>query len=460
MSFSFAALRRFVTLGPWLPLLAALSGVVATPAQAGPRIDAWTAPSGAKVFFVESHVLPMVDVQVDVAAGSAYAPSGKAGVAGLTRDLLADGAGDLSEQAIADRLADLGAQLSGGLDADRASLSLRTLSEAPTRNGALAVLRTVLSAPTFPAEVVARERGRTVAALKEALTRPDALANRAFWRGLYGDHPYGREATPQSVAGLTRDDLMAFWQTYYSAKRTTVTLVGDLTRAQAEAIAQELTAGLPADSGAPLALPAVTAPAATTVRVDHPAVQSHLFIGTPAFKRGDLDFFPLTVGNYVLGGGGFVSRLMQEVREKRGYAYSVYSYFMPLKEEGPFQIGLQTKREQAQAALDVVRDTLAAFMAKGPTEAEVKAAKDNLVGGFPLRLDSNRKLLDQVAVIGFYGLPLDWLDRYPERVRAVTVTQIKDAFARHVQASHLVTVEVATDRPSAGATAALGVEGK
>lgn len=442
-------------------LVSAFFGLVAAglalPAAAGPRIDTWTAPSGAKVLFVESHVLPVVDVQVDFAAGSAYAPAGKAGVAGLTRGLLSQGAGNLSEQAIADRLADLGAQLGGGVDPDRASLSLRTLSDAPTRDGALAVLRTVLVAPAFPADVVARERDRAVAALKESLTRPETLASRAFWQNLYGDHPYGRQATPESIAALTRDDLAAYWKARYTARRATVTLVGDLTRAQAEAVAQDLTAGLPAEAangGASLALPAVTPPKATTVAVAHPAAQSHLFIGSPTFKRGDPDFFPLVVGNYVLGGGGFVSRLMKEVREKRGYAYSVYSYFLPLKEEGPFQIGLQTKRDQAGAALKVVRDTLAEFIAKGPTESELQAAKDNLVGGFPLRLDSNRKLLDQVATIGFYGLPLDWLDRYTERVKAVTVTQIKDAFARHVQDARLVTVEVATDLPDAQAGAA------
>ncbi len=452
MSLSLAALRRIASLAPLLLGLTAASLPLAV--EAGPRIDTWTAPSGARVLFVESHVLPVVDVQVDFAAGSAYAPAGKAGVAGLTRELLAQGAGELSEQAIADRLADLGAQLGGGVDTDRASLSLRTLSDAPTRDGALEVLRTVLAAPSFPPAVVARERDRAVAGLKEALTRPETLASRAFWQGLYGDHPYGRQPTPESIAALTRDDLVDYWKTFYSAKRATVTLVGDLTRSQAEAVAQQLTAGLPVDSGASLALPAVTPPAAGTVSIAHPAAQSHLFIGTPTFKRGDADFFPLVVGNYVLGGGGFVSRLMKEVREKRGYAYSVYSYFLPLKEEGPFQIGLQTKREQADDALKVVRETLAEFVAKGPSAAELKAAKDNLVGGFPLRLDSNRKLLDQVATIGFYGLPLDWLDRYTERVQAVTVTQIKDAFARHVQAARLVTVEVATDAAGGKAAAA------
>ncbi|OYW25344.1 MAG: peptidase M16, partial [Methyloversatilis sp. 12-65-5] len=173
--------------------------------------------------------------------------------------------------------------------------------------------------------------------------------------------------------------------------------------------------------------------------------QSHIFVGQPALQRGDLDFFPLQVGNYILGGGGFVSRLTKEVREKRGYAYSVYSYFNPQRQLGPFQIGLQTERSQAAAALKVVDETLDTFMEKGPTEDELRAAKRNLVDGFSLRLDSNRKLLDSLAVIGFYGLPLDWLKKFPERAEAVTAAQVKDAFQRRLSAENIVRVIVAGD---------------
>jgi zinc protease len=150
----------------------------------------------------------------------------------------------------------------------------------------------------------------------------------------------------------------------------------------------------------------------------------------------------LQVGNYTLGGGGFVSRLMQEVREKRGFAYSVYSAFLPLAQTGPFQIGLQTRKEQSDEALSVARDVLTRFLAEGPDEAELLAAKQYLAGSFPLRLDSNSKLLDNVAVIGFYGLPLDYLDTYVGQIEKVTVADIRAAFARHVRPENLVTVVV------------------
>ena len=422
-----------------LPHAAWVALAVAPLAQAAPVIQHWQTANGARVYFVESRALPIVDVQVDFAAGSAYDPQAKAGLATLTRGVLDLGAGELDENAIAGRLADLGAQLGGGADLDRASVSLRTLADETKREPALAILRSVLQTPRFAPDIIERELARRTAALKDALTRPDTLAVRAFWSALYPEHPYGRHATPESLAALTRADVQAFYATHYRAERATVTLVGDLSRAQAEAIATRLVEALP--SGVPAAaLPVPQGYVAGETRIVHPSAQAHVYLGLPAIQRGDPDFFPLMVGNYSLGGGGFVSRLMKEVREKRGYAYSVYSSFSPLAQPGPFQIVLQTKGAQADEALAVAREVLARFVAEGPTAAELKAAKQNLVGGFPLRLDSNRKILDNAAVIGFYGLPLDYLDRYAANVERVSAADVKAAFARHVAPERLFTV--------------------
>ncbi|MCX8018216.1 MAG: insulinase family protein, partial [Rhodocyclaceae bacterium] len=170
-----------------------------------------------------------------------------------------------------------------------------------------------------------------------------------------------------------------------------------------------------------------------------------IHIGLPALRRTDPDYFALLVGNYTLGGGGFVSRLMKEVREKRGFAYSVYSYFGPRVLEGPFEIGLQTKREQAGEALKVVETVLGEFLANGPSAQELAAAKKNLIDGQALRIDSNAKLLGYLSLIGFYGLPLDYLDQFPRRVEAVTRDDVRLAFQRHVRPEHLITVIVAAD---------------
>ena len=422
-------------------LLLLCLGLVAQMAHAGPKIEHWIAPSGTRIFFVENHSLPILDVQIDFAAGTAQDPPGKASLASFTQGLLDLGVQGMDETQISNRLADLGAQISSSADMDRASVSLRTLSMPDKRVPALDILRAVLVSPQFSSEVLEREKARSVVALKEALTRPATIADRAFWAAIYPAHPYGREVTPESINGLVRADLENFYHHNYAAQRATLTIVGDLSRNQAEMMAQQLTSGLPSNAGVPVLKTPQVLPASEQ-RIAHSAAQAHVLIGLPALKRGDPDYFPLIVGNYSLGGGGFVSRLMKEVRDKRGLAYSVQSYFMPMAQTGPFQIGLQTKKSQVNEALMVSRDVLAGFLADGPSEDELQAAKQNLIGSFPLRLDSNIKILGNVALIGFYGLPLDYLDRYAENVEKVTAAEVKAAFARHIRPENMVTVVV------------------
>lgn len=425
-------------------LVCLVASLASSLALAGVKIEHWVAPSGAKVYFIEARVVPILDVQIDFAAGGAYVPVAKAGIAGLTRGLLESGAGNLDEEAIAGRLVDIGARLGGGADSDRASVSLRTLSSKAERDAALDLMRSLLSSPTFPAQVLEREKARTVAGIREAETRPDAIAGKRFAAAIYPDHPYGVTPTVESVTAITREDLVDFHRRHYGAKGAFVSIIGDVSRQEAEAMAQRLTEALPPGGGA-LLPPPVKKPLATIIKIPHPAAQSHVHLGLPAISRADPDYFPLLVGNYTLGGGGFVSRLMKEVREKRGYAYSVHSYFAPRKLEGPFEIGLQTRREQVNDALKVANDVLTEFIAKGPTAQELAAAKKNMVDGLALRLDSNAKLLGYLSTIGFYGLPLSYLDEFPAKVKAVTAEQIKAAFARHVKAENLVTVVVAAD---------------
>ena len=425
-------------------LLALLALLASQFALAGTNIEHWVSPSGARIYFIASRGLPILDVQVEFAAGSMFDPAGNSGLAALTRSTLDLGAGNLDETAIAEQLADLGAILGGAADTDRASINLRTLVMPEKREPALAILHSVLLAPHFDETVFEREKNRTVASLKDAATRPDAIAGRAFWAAMYPQHPYGRQATPESLAALKRDDIVNFHHQYYVLANASITLVGDISREEAQNIAEAIIKDLPAGEATKLP-PPPAAGKGTTVKIPHPASQSHIYIGLPAVERGNADYFPLLVGNYTLGGGGFVSRLMKEIRDKRGYAYSVYSYFAPLRQAGPFQIGLQTKRSQAKEASRLARNILEAFLKSGPSEEELAAAKDNLAGSFPLRLDSNKKLLDNAALIGFYGLPLDYLDQFQARIQAVSAEQIRQAFARHVVPARLSTVTVAAE---------------
>lgn len=437
-----SAERLFVAVLLWLAL----------PAWAGLDIQHWTTPTGARVLFVENHDLPMLDVSVSFAAGSARDRRERSGLAGLTRHVMTLGAGAWTEQDIAERLADVGATLSGFLDPDRAGFSLRTLSGERERGQALEVLRVVLTAPRFPDDVLRREQARAVAGLKEAATQPEYLGEKAFQAAIYGDHTY---ALPESgeietVSALTRADLLDFHQRHYRARNMTLAIMGDVDRQTAERLAADLSADLPAGEPPP-PLPPVPMPATGSEQViPHHATQTHLFIGQPGMTRDDPDYFPLLVGNYVLGGGSFDSRLVKEIRQKRGLSYSAYSQFTPLRERGPFLMGLQTRREATGEAVEVTRETLRAFLREGPDEAELVQAKNNLVGSFPLRLDSNRKILDHLAMIAFYGLPLDWLDTYTAKVEAVTAAAVVRAFRERIRPEAMSTVIVGGPLEPAG----------
>jgi len=421
--------------------LALLLFASALPADARVQIEHWMTQTGVRVYFVETHALPLVDVSVEFAAGGAHDPRERAGLGRLTLDLLRGGSARYSEADIDRRIADAGAQLRDSFDLDRAGFALRTLSSEAERRSAVDTLADILQAPRFPAEIFEREKARAIAGAAEAETQPDHVAEKRLYELMYPTHPYGVTATPATLATITREDVERHYRDHYGSGGAAVAIVGDLSIDAAKALAEQLTARLA--QGAAVALPAPQPPApGKIVRVGHPSTQSHVLLGEAALARDDPDFFPLVVGNYVLGGGGFVSRLMTEVRSKHGLAYSVYSYFYPYAQLGPFQVGLQTRRDQANEALKRVQDVIGEFVARGPTEAELKAAKKSLVGGFPLRIDTNRKLLEQLAVIGFYKLPLDWLETYPARVQAVTLDQVRVAFARRVAPEKLAVVIV------------------
>ncbi len=422
----------------------ALLALTALPAQAGVKIQSWQAKSGAKVLFVVNHDLPMLDVAVHLDAGSRRDSPALAGRAALVAGMMQLGAGGLSEETIAKRLADVGAEMGPSFDRDRAGYSLRTLSSPREREQALDVLAKVLQAPDFPEAVLQREKARTIAALREAETQPAAIANKVFYKAVYGDHPYGLPSGGEvaTVSKLTRDDLLQFYQQHYGPKRAVVSIIGDVNRAEAEAIANQLTDKLSQhelDAAMPEVVPL---PKPEVQRIPHPATQAHILIGAPGIARSDPDYFSLYVGNYILGGGGFDSRILNEIRQKRGLAYSAYSYFIPYQQPGPFELGMQTKKQDADVALKVAQQTLNNFMQNGPTEAELKQAKNNIILGFPLRIDNNRKLLEYLGVIGFYNLPLTYLDDFTHQIEKVNVRAIQAAFKRHVHPNKMVTVMV------------------
>lgn len=419
------------------------------PATAALPIQKWQQASGAQVYLIESPSLPIVDVEIDFDAGDRRDPADKAGLAGATATMAThgiaarDGEPALDENQLGEAWADLGAGFGIGTGPDRLSVTLRSLTYPDLLSKAVKLAARELGEPAFPENVWQRERQRWIASIREANTRPGTIAGRTFMQAVYGTHPYGYDTTEESLQRISIQDMREFYRLLQPC-RAKVSIVGAVNRAQADQIAGTLLSRLPNGTCQPLPPVPEVAPLAAATERDIPfaSAQAHVLIGQPGYKRTDPDHFALTVGNYILGGGGFASRLNEEVRQKRGLSYSVYSYFAPAMHAGAFTLGLQTRPDQAAQAVQVSRDVVRRFVAEGPTAAELKAAKDNLVGGFSLRIDSNRKLLDNLANLAWYDLPLDYLDTWTKQVEKVTAADIKAAFARKLQPERMVTVVV------------------
>lgn len=433
---------------------AALFGLQ-TAAWGGIAIQHWTHANGAQVYLVESHSIPMVDLRIDWDAGSRRDPAHLPGLSTLMAASLADGVRArgrdpaLDEHQLAQAWADLGASFGASASADRLSASLRSLTEPELLDGAVALAARQLSEPAFPTALWQRDRPKWIASLREADTRPGTVAQRAFAAAVYGDHPYGRAMTPASLQRVTVAHMAALHAQVVRPCDARVTLVGALDRSRADAVVGRLLARLPVRACAARPVLPEVAPlaAARSITIPFASAQTHILLGQPGYRRTDPDHLALMVGNHILGGGGFASRLTDAVREKRGLTYGIDSYFAPGLHAGAFTISLQTRPDQADAALRLVRDMLAQFVQEGPTEAELQAAKDHLVGSFPLQLDGNLKLLEAVAGIAWYGWPLDHLDTWSARVQRITTEDVRRALARVLQPDRMVSVVLGPVQP-------------
>lgn len=426
-----------------IKILGLLLLVITQTASAKVSIDHWQTSQGSPVYFIQTTGLPMVDVQVVFDAGSAR-DAEQYGIASFTTTLLDTGAGAWNADTIAQRLESVGAQLSAGVSTDMATVSLRSLTEPKLLNSALETLQTVLSKPRFAEADVKRDLSRTLAGLKQREESPAAQADIAFNKALYGNHPYAHDSDGdlKTVSGFTAAKVRAFYQQHYVAANAMVVMVGNLEKPQATQIAEQLLAGLPVGQK-PAPLEDVVLPKKTPLQhIEFPSSQTHVLVGLPVSFRNDPDYFTLYVGNHILGGSGLVSKLFNEIREKRGLAYSASSHFAAYLKPGPFEIGLQTRNEKTNEALQVLNQTLVDFINNGPTEAELKASKQNITGGFAMRFDTNKELAGYAAMMGFYHLPLDYLDTFTQKIEQVSVANIKETFKRRLPIDLLQTVTV------------------
>jgi zinc protease len=427
---------------------------LAATTYAQPPIEHWQTDNGARVYFSHAGELPMIDIRVVFDAGGARDGVNK-GLAVLTNAMLAEGAGGLSAEAISERFENQGAQFEYRALRDMAWVSVRSLSEQANLKQALETLALVLAKPDFPESAFERQRSRLLVALAQKRQSPSDVVDEAFYQAAYGDHPYASDpnGTPETLKALKEQDLSQFHRRYYVAGNAVVAMIGDLSNAEAHTVGNAVVARL-SQGEAPAPLPGVKPPSGPITRhLAHSSTQTHIRIGQIGIRRDDPDYFPLYVANHVLGGSGLVSRLADEVREKRGLSYSVSSRFSPMRVRGPFIVGLETKNAQAREALEVTTSSLRAFIEHGPTERELSASILNLTGGFPLLIDSNAEMVEYLAMIGSYGLPLDFLHTFVSKIKGVTRERIVEALHRRMTPNRLVTVTVGGKAPQAAPTA-------
>jgi len=411
------------------------------PARRQLDLQHWNTSQGTPVYFMPASELPMLDVRLLFAAGSAR-DGDYPGLASMTNALISEGTARLDADALADAFEGLGAEFSHSSHRDMGVISLRTLSDPAVQSAALALLREVLAGPAFTAEALERLRQQQLAGLRMRLQSPAAQASEAFWREFWGQHPYAQlpEGTAESLLALQPEQLQAFYREHYSAGNAVLALVGNLSRSEAEALAEQLAAALPAGPRLP-ATGAADSHGQGQRHVSFASQQAHILIGQPLIERTHPDYPALYVANQMLGGSGFGSRLMEAIREQRGLSYSVSSQLLPMQGGGLWMISLQTRADQAELALEVVEQTLQQFAEQGPDASELARSQRQILGEFPLSTASNAAIVGQLAAIGFHQLPLNHMQLFLEQIQQLQPEQVRDAFRRHLPADqrlHLV----------------------
>lgn len=413
--------------------------------SAAPSVATWQNADGSTISLVSRRELPIAHIQVSFKnAGNAFET--KTNVAGMAASMLvAGGTQNLNEEALRDESNRLGITLSSNAGTDNASVSLSTLSRADTLPAALKLLNQVITQPAFDEAVLRRRTAQSISSLKQQESSPGFIAARTLARLNYGKHPYanGAKTDAATLSALTRKDLQQFHRAHFAKSNAYIAIVGDIGREQAERISREVLDGLPDKPSAAATLPEVPAAKGRTQHIPFAGKeQAVVMMGLPLMVRNDPDRYALAVGNYILGGGGFDSRLMKTLRDEKGLVYGVSSSLAQHSRPAPFAIRFSTRKGEAHAALAAAHKVLSDFIASGPTEAELQQAKDFLIGSFPLRFDTNAKLLPYVASAGLDGLPADYLQRYPEEIRKVTAEQVREVWQRRLKTEQMNVVSV------------------
>ena len=398
--------------------------------------------NGVVLLTSEQRALPMISIELLIDAGARYDGGGQEGLANLAARLLTYGTKRRSALQISDALDFIGASLSTGCNENLASVSMTMLKK--DLSTGLALLAEVLTQSTLPQEEIERQKQSIVASLKARDEEPGDIAERRFAAALFPNSPYGRpvEGTESSVRAISQKGLREFYERYYRPNRTIMAVVGDVTAEEiGEALNQAFSSWKKGEPGGKVLVPSVTG-APTSIRVNKELTQANIIMGHEGVTRGNPDYYAIQVMNNILGGGGFSSRVVDSIRNERGLAYSVYTYFNADKSHGTFQLVMQTKNDSAREAMRIAREEIERIRRELVSEQELNDAKDYLTGSFPLRLDTNRKVANFLAQVEFFQLGLDYPDRYGDFIGKVTREDVLRVAKRYLHPEKLITVVV------------------
>lgn len=405
-------------------------------------IQHWTTQKGTPVYFVQTKEVPLLVVQIGFDGGSAR-DEALPGLSVLVNTLLNDGNAGLSEIQIAEGFDEVGAEYAHWVNRDMTLFQLETLTEKAKLDKALQYFTKIFQ-PDFPENALVREKKLQKIMISQKEESPESVASKALWMAVYGNHPYAHPVlgTATSVEKIQGQDVRHFYHQYYVASNAVISMAGAVDLVTAKAIAEQITQFIPIGTK-PAPLPeALPLSQPVLKNIPYPSSQTVIRLGQVGIKYQDPDYFPLILGNYTLGGGMLVSRLSNEVRQKRGFTYNIQSGFEPLMATGPFSVFFATRTEKAPEALQVTQQTLKKFINEGPSSQELTNAKRFIKGNFPLRFETNVDIATMLIIMEFYGLPLDRLDTYLNKMNAVTAPQIKAAFQKHVHPDNMVTITV------------------
>lgn len=416
--------------------------------QADVEISKYVTKNGVEILYTKSENIPMIDIKITFDAGSNKDGELK-GLSMLTHSLLDEGTSKMNSEAIASAFESTGAIFSTSVNKDKSSVSLRSLADKKYLEPSVKMLLKILSDSVFPKSEVILQKERTLSSISEDKSDPSEVSSNLFFKEIYGNYAYGFPSigSEESIEKIKRKDIINFYKENINSSNASIAIVSSLSKKDIINLSEKISKSLSFSSPKKNVLNNFQKNNKKKyIFKKFNSEQAHIYIGGQSIKRGSKNHLPLYVGNYIFGGSGFSARLMKELRVKRGLTYGVYSYIYPMKNIGPFVVGIETKAEQAQESVRLIHKMLKEFHANGPTDKELTHAKEAIINGFPLRIDSNQDILNYLSMINYYDLPINYLNTFTDKISKITKKDILRAFKEEIDVNNLITLVVGNEK--------------